>query len=183
MLKELQIIYDTIKPFIQNKGIDLSFEKFVKEKYVFIHNITIENETYTSFSFHIKLAEEGIYDYLNSNFGFKSKVVSLIEKYNDVFNHQHEKVYGHSYNNFIDLNGCIQEMQVISLMDLDYGGDNYDIVEVKDKVIDLNDESVKQVIFDYYKSYFMDGNIEQEYHKMIDELTDEEINIIKMILI
>lgn len=182
MISDLTIIYDAIKPFIKEKNISLSFDSFVENECAetdikdicdFLLN-TIEIKS-------LKLKHSGVNNYLAQKFGFNSKTVELIKEYDLLFNANEETTYHLECGYYLTDEGNIKQYQVISLVELQYGGDSQEIIEFNDS--DPYTNGVSDAIFEYYKLYFYNDSIPTELVKPIDELVESERSLIRMLLI
>lgn len=182
MISDLTTIYKAIEPFIKESNISLSLDSFHEYEGAEIDYKTIGDITYKTFDItSIKLKLSGVNSYLNDRYGFESKVISQIKDYDSIFNQDEETTYNVDVVFYITEDNVIRQYQVISLVELQYGGDSQEIIEFYNT--DLYSSGIATSLFDYYRLYFYPKNIPEEMLKPIDELVESERSLIKMLLI
>lgn len=182
MISDLNTIYKAIEPFIKESNISLSLDSFIEYAGAEIDYKTIDDITYKTFDItSIKLKLSGVNSYLADRYGFESKVISQIKDYDSIFNQDEETTYNVDVVFYIAEDNVIRQYQVISLVELQYGGDSQEIIEFYNT--DLYSSGIVTSLFDYYRLYFYPDNIPEEMLKPIDELVESERALIKMLLI
>lgn len=176
-------IYDQTKDFFLSKGITkksfrLTWNYIVTE--LNLHEHLTEEDATVFIADSLDDVGKAFSDYLSDTYFFDSKLIHLIEAYDDFFNHKKEDdCYLTQIFYLIDENGHLKRIQTFQFNELQYGDNHMLLIELADSDM-LNFEDRLR---DYYTQYFFNGDFPEEYKKPIAEITPEEREVIRMICI
>lgn len=176
------LIYDQAEDFFLSKGITKKSFRLKRPNLVYeqtlVNNLTLEEIT----AFGIDYGHSDWKDfiqYLNKKCHFKSKISSIIQRYDDFFNHEQEdECYKNYLYHLIDATGRLRQVNVFEFNELEMGDYHMSLFEVDDS--DMEDFENK--VRDYYLEYF-GRPLPEELKKPFDTLTAEELQIIRMVCI
>lgn len=176
------LIYDQVQDFCLSKGITkISFRlsrPMLVHQYNLVNNLTLEeghafgvNSEHPAWNDFVK--------YLEDKHSFESKISSIIQDYDDFFNHaKDDECYNEYAYYFINSSGHIQKVHVFEFKELQFGDYHMSLFEVNDSDMDDFENKVR----DYYLEYF-GKPLPDELKKPFATLSTEELELVRMICI
>lgn len=185
MIKTKEFSYDLIYEQIQDFCIDHNITKdafrskipaLVYEQ-TLLNNVTQEQVNVFGPSQNHPLFFE-LTEYLENKYGFKSELIKIISLYDDVYNLDEASSLERTYY-LLDDQSHIRMANTFEFMNLEDG--DYDIlmVEVSDSHLDFIEDN----FFDFYKRNVIRNMLPEDLNKPLYQLTQEEIDIVRMIFI
>lgn len=176
------LIYEQIKDFCISKGITkksfrLAPPNLVSQQNLFDNMTLDEGHAFSINANHYAAID--LVKYLGDKHFFESKLLRLIQDYDMFYNYKKEEVCFQSNTYFfINLSGLIQAVHVFQFNELQFGDYHMTLFEINDSDI----EGFEKTVFDYYIEYFA-HNMPEELQKPLSQLSKNELDLIRMIII